>query len=123
MVLLGSLGLGCGPADPPTPRVWTVSPRTLWESHVDGDSRWTGQTVRVTIAAGNYSVAPNCVRWHPDRPDERASLVFYTDAPPADARRPIEIVGTVTGRVVDGFDRGFGVNWYVRVDRCSVTLR
>lgn len=111
--------LSCGPKKdepPPEVRVWTVSATDLYRSYLDGSERWTGETIRVRLVRGSYSVFSGVIHWHARDPAEGPSIVFAYPVPVPDADKTVEVVGVCRGRILDGRRRAGGANWHVRVE-------
>lgn len=116
---------GCHPRnDPPAPPA-DVSPAGLVTAYRDlgdtADHTWTGQSVRVTLPAGGYTVGQNRLFWHTGYPDSPPVLVFELGSGLPDNRNKVSVAGVCRGRVHDGVRRAPAVHFYVRVTDCSAT--
>lgn len=122
-VLAVTLLQSCQPVPPPREvvKTWNVGARPLWDSYCDNDTKWTGERVRVKFPAEGYEVSPSEVHWHPGRNTDPPAIIFVTAKTPKDNIKTIVIEGVVKGPVIDGLDRGFRVNWHVRVEGCVVS--
>lgn len=92
-----------------------MSARDLYRSYRDQSTRWTGQKVRVTLTAGDYTVSTRTVRWHPDRQTDSPGIVFDGTGTPDDAKSTVVVTGTVAGRVWTA-----PTVWHVLVSECDV---
>ncbi len=110
--------VSCGPAPTDPARVWDVSPASLYHAYRDGSDRWSGQRVRVALAAGEYTVSPSETRWHAGRDTSSPDIVFH-GPPPQDAGRNLFVHGTVRGKVRSDSPRGY----YIAVDDCRTEPR
>ena len=79
---------------------------------------WTNRTIRVRLAAKDYSVTPSAVQWFDHTADSHPAVVFDCESPPADNTQAIIITGTCRGRFVDGKKRRNGTDFYVFVSGC-----
>lgn len=124
---LFAVTISCNPQpqspQPQPPKIWDVNASDLHRSYVDFSDRWTGQRVRIVIAADSYQIAGAAIHWHARRPTEPPSIVFRSNEFPSVGNRPVEIVGTVQGKVADGLKRTYGDGWYVAVTECEIRSR
>ncbi len=126
VVVLTVSTFGCDrikPQPPPEPpRTWDVNAVSLHRSYLDGSDRWTGQRVRVSLNAKNYTIVPEGIVWHADRTSEPPSILFRCN-PPHDNLTALTCTGKVIGRLDDGQRRASGATWAVVVVECTVEQR
>lgn len=122
------LALGCGPGSPTKP----PGPPEINRITVDqlcatfrlnfNDRTFRDQFVQVHIGAKDYRVTPTRIEAHFVNPGAPACLYFECPFPPPDESAAIVITGICRGCVRDGLHREPGVDYYVRVENCSVTI-
>lgn len=93
-------------------RVYRTSPN----SH-----RYDGQTIQVFVAAGLWVHQRDCVEAHRVFDDRPGCVQFRTEIPAPDPEAHLTVTGVCRGVIVDGRQRGGGVDWYVLVEDCKVT--
>lgn len=80
---------------------------------------WTGRTVTVTLAAGNYSVTPDAVHWFTGFENTPPVIVFECERPPRDNTQTIRITGVCRGSFRDGKRRSPEIDFFVKVADCT----
>lgn len=127
VALAASFALACGPVQfsrpaPEPARVWELDCRALHNSYRDRSERWTGQTVRVLLPFGSYSVSGRELHWHDALSTDPPDVVFECESVPAGGAA-IEVVALCVGRVEDTLRRTNGLKFHVRLTASGVTSR
>lgn len=121
------LALGCGPGTPskPTPpEVSVVALESLAAVYRrnPADRTYKDRVVQVHLDAQAYRISPGRIDAYRINTGQPGAIVFEVAFTPADNRSPLVVTGTVRGIVRDGIVREPGVDYYVRVEGCTVTV-
>lgn len=122
---VAAFGPGCGagsPTKPDDPSL--VSPDRLARVYRDNpaDRTYTNRTVQCYLPAKSYRVLPGRLEAHIVNPGRPGCVVFETAFVPPDNSTPLVVTGTCRGIIRDGAVREPGVDFFVRVESCAVTV-
>lgn len=78
--------------------------------------------MQVYLKPREYRVGGGKIETHYSNPGRPACLVFETKEAPADDSCGLVVTGVCRGAVVDGRTREPGIDWFVLVSDCSVTI-
>ena len=122
---VGLVLLGCGPGSPTRAREISdvlaselaAVYRQSWK-----DSTYLDCRVRVRIEANQYKLVGDRIETHFVTDGKPGCVYFFCDSLPQNASRQLIVTGTCRGIVRDGIIREPGVDYYVKVDGCSVIV-
>ena len=107
---------------PPTRVALTSLVRDYRDSPGLAESTWTGQKLLITLPAKGYKISLGEIHWFTGLPESLPVIVFECGDPPVNNERDIEIIGICRGRVWDSKHRGPGIDWYIKIESCTLIL-
>lgn len=118
---------GCGPGSPTPyapPSYQQVSIGELAATYRanPADRIYIGVGIKCRLPPRSYRLVGTLIEAHFANPGRPGEVAFLCPAPPADDSKELVISGVCRGIVRDGIVREPGVDYYVLVDSCSVTV-
>lgn len=117
--------LGCGPSKELAPLAKQVGWNTLVNEYRDhreaADREYLNQPIQVYLPARTYKLGKDRIEARFGLPGMPGALVFECH-PPVTDRFPLLVTGICRGTVRDGIERANGIDWFIRIEGCSVTV-